>query len=64
MNKAKPEDVKFYQVGFTITRISTDYAQKLPEHSSGDSIISKRAPNFEGKLVSHKVLTHNDMMEE
>ena len=33
--KAKPEDVNMEPVGFRITRILTDYAQKLPGHCSG-----------------------------
>ena len=33
MNKeAKPEDVNMEPVGFRITRIFTDYAQKVPKH--------------------------------
>ena len=32
MNKAKPEDVNKYSVGFRISKILTDYAQKLPGH--------------------------------
>jgi hypothetical protein len=35
MNKAKLEDVNMYPVGFRITRILTDYVQKLPGHWSG-----------------------------
>ena len=32
MNKAKLEDVNMLSVGFRITGILTDYAQKLPGH--------------------------------
>ena len=30
MNKAKPEDVNMQLIGFKVTRIFTNYAQKLP----------------------------------
>ena len=35
MNKEKPKDVNMYLVGFRITGILTDYAQKLPGHRCG-----------------------------
>ena len=31
-NKGKPEDVNMWPVGLANTRISTDYAQKFPDH--------------------------------
>ena len=37
MNRAKPEDVKIQPVRFRITRILTNYAQKLPGTATQNS---------------------------
>jgi hypothetical protein len=48
--KAKPEDVNMYPVGFRITRILTDHAQKLLGHCfKGPSNLQLRGASHYGR---------------
>ena len=45
MNKEKPEDVNMQPVGFGISRILTNFAQKLPAHCTSLKYPPYRVPN-------------------